>query len=196
MYLKMSPGIFSKLHAVLFALCLSLVTASMWNSSASAQGLVRGSFGYGLDEISQSNTTDKTTRMYIDFMGGYKFTETWAILAKYAMEKVTIVNSPGATINGNRTSYGAGIGWSSADQVGMYAEAIYYLNSEYDVGGTTYKGWGYHVGTGLKVNLSSVFLMAGFGYDGFVYGSTQSGSLSPKRKEAHLAPRIGIQVEF
>ncbi len=165
-------------------------------SNAHADGLVRAGFGYGLDSLDTGGGESKTTRQYMDFGGGYKFASSgFAILGQYSKETVN-TTSPGSSVTGNRTSYGAGVGWFSPSSIGVYGDAIYFISSEFEQSGTTYSGGGYVAEFGMKVDISQVFLTAGFAYEGFTYTKTQSGSLTHDRVEKHLAPRIGLQFQF
>jgi hypothetical protein len=175
---------------------LLLMTALMLISPfARADGFVRGQLGYALSTESSGGNESKSTRQVIDFAGGYIAQARWALLAQYATETVKDT-SGGSTVTGNRTSYGVGGGYISGGSVGGYITGTYYLSSEYDRGGTNYKGSGYQVDLGLKVEISRIFLTAGLSYAGFTYKETQSGTLPDPLKQTHLVPRVGLQFEF
>jgi hypothetical protein len=149
--------------------------------------------GYVSDEVTNGKAKTTTSRQYIDFAGGvYVMDNGLTIFGQYGMEKV----QESSTVNGNRTSYGVGLGWHSQSTIGMYVEGLYYISSEYEVSGTTYKGNGLDFAAGVKADLSKVILVAGMAYETFTYAKTQAGPLNPSRKETHLAPRLGIQIGF
>jgi hypothetical protein len=162
--------------------------------NAFADGLFRADFGYVMDETNNGSDT-KNSRQLIDVYGAYVFDQGWLILGEYAMEKDDST-SGGSTTEGNRTSFGPGFGWMSRDPVGMYATATYFFSSKYNVNGSSYDGWGYQIELGLKVDLSKVFLTTGLAYEAFDYSKNNGNSLSPDYKQNHIAPHVGLQIEF
>lgn len=175
---------------------LSLVLATVLSygsrGNCSGTGFVRGQLGYVSDETKTGTTTTDSSRQYIDFTAGiYVMDNGLAIIGEYGLEK-----TKESQVNGDRSSYGAGIGWYSQSPIGMYVEGLYFISSEFDRSGTTYKGNGLSFGAGVRADLSKVVLVAGMTYETFTYNKTDTGALSPVRKESHIAPRLGVQIEF
>lgn len=175
---------------------LLIFTVYLFASHAYADGVIRAGVGYLINEISSGGTTTKTTRQNIDIAGGYRGDSGWALLGQYAIGKITTATTPGSTVNGNRTSYGVGGGWITREMTGAYLTGIYYLSSEYEQQGTTYKGKGYQVDAGLKMNVSRLCMILGLAYENYTYDKISTGTLTTPRKETHLGPRVGIEIDF
>src|SRR5689334_17777708 len=101
------------------------------SSSAHAAGLFRGDLGYALSGVDGGGTSTTTHRILIDLVTGYVHPETGITATiHYALEKVNTVSDASDPVEGNRTSYGLGFGWTSRQPFGFYTTATYYPYSQ------------------------------------------------------------------
>jgi hypothetical protein len=171
------------------------ISLLLFSIPAQADGFFRVAAGYVMDQTRSGGGETKETRQLIDFAAGFMSSQGFALFGQYAMEK-NQSTSGSTTTEGNRTSYGPGLGWMTPNGFGPYITAAYYMSSNYVVSGTTYQGTGYQVDLGLKIDLSKIFLLAGISYEKFDYPKTSTTTLSPSLQHSHIDPRIGIQFQF
>jgi hypothetical protein len=176
---------------------LLLVFASF---NVHADGFFRPAFSYTIDNSESNGFATKENRRMIDLGGGYVGEKGLVVMGQYSTEKKQKQTEPSPATNEDRTSLGVGAGWMSRKEVGPYITGIYYLQSEDQVSGTTYKGKGYEVDLGLRVSIQKFFVGFQLTYRSFKYTEISSGSstssLTQPRKQTNLDPTVAVIFEF
>jgi hypothetical protein len=162
-------------------------------SIAHADFMFRPAVTYTSDESGTSPTT-KTTRRVIDLGAGYVSPGGWSLLAVYGMENRK-VEAPGSSTTGDRTSLGAGGGWT-AGATGAYVDAVYFFQAEYSVGSTNYKGTGWQVDLGYKFDVGRLQVGPQLTYRNFSYDKVNGATQSPVYKQNNLDPMFALCLMF
>jgi hypothetical protein len=163
--------------------------------TARADKFFRPAFGYTIDKSGSTGSETTTTRQLIDLAGGWKGNSGLTVLGMYGMDNKTVSSSGGST-QMNRTSYGAGIGFLSKQAMGIYADAVYFINADLTSGSNKYNGTGYQATLGYKFDLSKFSIGLQFAYRSFTYTKLNGATLATTYDQTNLDPMFAFIFVF
>jgi hypothetical protein len=148
------------------------------------------------------NSKENNSRQLIDVGFGFIFEKGLTVGGIYATEKrtteTTTVSGASSTVTTDRTSLGAGVGWSSPKEMGPFVMAYYFPQSTY-VNTTTsynYSGSGYQLDLGVRFKMKHVYFGLQLSYKFFEYKeytvATTKQSLSDPLKHTNVDPYISV----